>query len=89
MTDPLLDIEVSPHHQELASRLGLASIDGDRDRYCQALAEIIAGGMPSAVAVIGILNNHLASGMATHLGVEATRTVFQRTILDARQASDG
>ena len=33
--DDLLDTEVTPEHQELASGLGLASIDNDQDRYRQ------------------------------------------------------
>jgi len=88
MTDDLLNIPVTPADQQLAARLGLASIDGDSDRYVQVMAEIIAGGLPCAIAVLSVTNNHLASGMATHLGVAAARSVFERTILDAPQASD-
>ena len=83
--DPL-DIEVTPADQQLASRLGLASIDNDPDRYRQVMAEIQAGGMPCALRVIAVLNNHLASGMATSLGLAAARAVFERTILDAGEA---
>jgi len=72
INDPL-DLQVSLADQQLASRLGLASIDNDSDRYRQALAEIVAGGMPTALAVISVLNQLLASGMATSMGVEASR----------------
>src|SRR6476620_465964 len=87
INDPL-DLQVSLADQQPASRLGLASIDNDSDRYRQALAEIVAGGMPTALAVISVLNQLLASGMATSMGVEASRAVFERTILDAGAASD-
>ena len=85
INDPL-DLVVTPAHQELASRLGLASIDNDEARYLQVIAEIVAGGMPCALGVIAILNNHLASGMATSMGMEAARSVFTRTVLDAGEA---
>ena len=37
------------------------------------MAEIVAGGMPTALGVIAVINNHLASSMATGLGVEGCR----------------
>jgi hypothetical protein len=85
-TDDLLNIEITPADQQLAARLGLASIDSDHSRYCQVLAEVQAGGMPTAIAVIAILNNHLVSGMANAIGVAKIRALFEATILDAGQA---
>ena len=78
--DDPLDLQVSLADQQLASRLGLACLDTDFDRYRQALAEISAGGMPTALAVIGVLVNHLASGVANSIAVEEARALFEGAI---------
>ena len=83
--DPL-DLQVSLADQGLASRLTLASIDNDPDRYRQVIAEISAGGMPTALAVIAVLNSHLASGVASSIGMAKARALFEAAILNAGQA---
>ena len=84
MTDDLLDLEVTDAHQQLASRLALASIDGDTDRFRQALAEIHSGGLDCAIAVLVLTNNHLACGVVSAIGVQKARTLFESTILDGQ-----
>ena len=84
--EDLLNIPVSPADQQLAARLGLASIDNDSERYCQVMAEIIAAGLPCAVAVLSVTNNHLASGVANTIGATVTRRLLEAAILDAREA---
>ena len=79
--DDPLDLELSLADQEIAARLGLASLDNDTDRYRRCMQEIVAGGMPTALAVIGVLNNHLASGMANAIGAEKARALFESAIL--------
>ena len=44
--------------------------------------------MPTALAVIGVLNNHLASGMANAIGAEKARALFESAILNAGEASE-
>lgn len=83
-----LSTPVSPADQALAARLGLASIDSDSARYRQALTEIVAGGMDTALAVISVVTNHLASGVANAIGVTNARSLLEAAILDANQVSD-
>ena len=44
--------------------------------------------MPTALAVIGVLVNHLASGVANSIGVPKARALFEATILNTGEASD-
>ena len=57
--DSLLDTPVPPSTQALSARLTLAALDGAPDRVQAGLLEAIAD-PNTAIAVIGLLTNHLA-----------------------------
>ena len=81
-------IEVTPRHQELAARLGLATIDLNTDRLHTGLSEIAAAGMHAALAVISVQTRNLALALLLYHSVEDIRTMLERTILDARAGRD-
>ena len=55
-------IDITPHHQELAAQLAQAAVDGDdTTAFHDALYEIVAGGMTTAVAVIVLQARQLAA----------------------------
>ena len=44
------------------------------------LLRLSPGELPTAIAVIGVRTNHLASGMANTIGVDKTRALFEAAI---------
>lgn len=83
-----LDIEIQPLHQAIGARLGLALLDGDADRVDTALSEAAAAGLEPTLAILAVQTRNLVAALMVLQGLEPTRAVFQRTILDAELAGD-
>ncbi|WP_099024709.1 hypothetical protein [Mycolicibacterium palauense] len=83
-----LDIEIEPAHQAVAARLGLALVDGDADRVDAALTEAATAGLEPTLAMLAVQSRNLVAALMLLQGLEDTRAVFQRTILDAKLAAD-
>lgn len=83
-----LEIQITPSHQEIAARLGLAVVDGAADRIDNGLSEIAAAGMSTALPVIALLAQHLATATLVLHGLDDARAVFGRTIIDAHSANE-
>ena len=83
-----LDIAIEPVHQAIGARLGLALADGDPARVDAALSEAADGGLEATLAVLAVQSRNLVAALMLLQGLEATRAVFQRTILDAKLADD-
>ncbi|TXH22415.1 MAG: hypothetical protein E6R06_17230 [Mycobacterium sp.] len=84
-----LDIEIEPEHQAIGARLGLALVDGDPDRVDAALSEAATAGLDATLAILAVQTRNLVAALMILQGLEDTRAVFARTILDAGLASDG
>jgi hypothetical protein len=78
---------LSPHTRRWA-RLTLAPVDYDAGRIDQGMQEVVAGGMSTALAVIALLAKHLGVSLVAAHGVETTRALLHKTILDAGEAVD-
>jgi hypothetical protein len=78
-----LDIEIQPSHQPIAARLGLAIADSDADRVDQALAEAASAGLEPTLAILAVQTRNLVAALMLLQGLDETRAVFARTILDS------
>ena len=62
-------------------------IGGDGDRVNSGFGEVVDAGIPTAVAVIALLDKHLALSLVVRHGME-TAALLPKTILDAGAAVD-